>query len=491
MPHHKRRHGAERRHRGQLVLAAPVDPRQILLREILGEEFVAETAVDRVAARREDVAVLATEEERRGAQDAFRELRGRLRHPDAARAVDADRDDLVVQRFGPFRGQAGCAGNDAHRRPERRARAVGVLAAGVGQADGLPEIALAIEPPGDRVGAILGRVETRFAGEEFRIGLVDLRELLVLDPEGARRGVVDALPRLGERHAVVVAAYRLSDGLRQKRSVGNVGEPDLDQLAVVALHERRALQRREEDLAVRPFARVVDDRVLERVARGDLGMPRRQARPDLGADEAAAGVPVDVVEMARDRRQQSGAHVGLARPVLNPVGDHEAQPVLAEDRRVHLASELFDGGQPDDLQVEIVVRRRPFRQVLRVELHVVQLPFAFERRAQHAADVLAGPAASHLVPISREIKRLHFFFLFLGEFLVFSDIKSNAFDDASRLKGNRQNAGPFDKPGFQLAAFDRQEPGRVQHRDQPLGRLEPHGFVRLADGRQRRIGDLE
>ena len=239
-------------------------------------------------------------------------------------------------------------------------------------------------PSSNALGAVVG------AGE------VDIAE------EGAAAiSAQHLVARLPPRLAAAIALHGHLHRAGHAAIGGDVGEGDVNQPGQVLLNERRALEGRGEDRRVRPFAvAVVEDGVLEGVACGNPREARRDARPDLRADERAATVLEPVVVGARERRQQARAHVDLGIAVLRPVRADVQQPVLPQRLRVNGRAALLQGDQPQELDVQVVIRQRFALEVLRVEGDVVHLPAPLERRAERTPDVLPHPAAQHLLAIA-------------------------------------------------------------------------------------------
>ena len=181
----------------------------------------------------------------------------------------------------------------------------------------------------------------------------------------------------------------------------NPRERDLDQFADVAFDEGGRFERCGEDFGVDAVAGVIDAGVAPGERRDLVRFARKQARPDFGADPRAVAVlPLAVVAEPRERREKTVDHVELADAVFVPRSGDEAEPVFAENALVNpVEAVVLDGAQPDELKVEVVVRGGMPLQVLRVERHVEDVAFSLHRSAEGAADVLAGPAAEHLVAV--------------------------------------------------------------------------------------------
>ena len=76
------------------------------------------------------------------------------------------------------------------------------------------------------------------------------------------------------------------------------------------------------------------------------------------------------------------------------------QPVFAEHALVDLKKPLFlNRLEPDELKIEVVVRRGIALEILRVEVDVKKFQLAFIRSAERPADVFSGPAAENLVTV--------------------------------------------------------------------------------------------
>ena len=142
--------------------------------------------------------------------------------------------------------------------------------------------------------------------------------------------------------------------------------------------------------------------------RGDLvGFAGEHARPDFGADPCAVAVLPDVVVAeAGKRRKQTVHHIELADAVFVPRSGDVGEPVVAEHALVDLIDTVFlNRLEPDKLKVEVVVRRGFSLEVLRIERDVERTLFPFKRRAERPADVLAGPAAEHLVAVNFAVQK--------------------------------------------------------------------------------------
>ena len=149
---------------------------------------------------------------------------------------------------------------------------------------------------------------------------------------------------------------------------------------------------------------MVHHRILIGIAGSQLRLPRRQAGPQLRADKAAAAVAVRIAQRAGHGRLDSHTQIVLPCAVLHPVRNDVAEPIIAEDGRVDRAPVFLYRVEPDELQIQVVVRGRVVLQVrLYIEFDMVLLALPLKGRAHHAADILAGPAAHHLVLIGSKV----------------------------------------------------------------------------------------
>ena len=141
------------------------------------------------------------------------------------------------------------------------------------------------------------------------------------------------------------------------------------------------------------------------VAPGELqrvvGGAGEEAGPDFGTDPGAVAVlPLVVVAGARKRGNEPVGHVHLADAVFIPGAGDVVEPVFAEDPFVDLIDAvLFDREQPDELKIEVVVGGGLAFEILNVEIDVEDFAASLHGGAERAADVFAGPAAEHLVPV--------------------------------------------------------------------------------------------
>ena len=229
--------------------------------------------------------------------------------------------------------------------------------------------------------------------------------------ESGRHRLQDTLARILPRLATLISLQCGMDGAGHTAVRRDVGVADLDQFAGVILSERGAFQRGAEHLCVDALVAVVDRGILISVLHGNLGVARRQACPNLREDKRTAAVTVDIVDVAGKRGEQTGGEVVFPGTVLSPIGNNVHQPIFPENGAIDRAAVLLGGVEPDQLQVEVVVGKRFTVGILRIELDREDAPFAFERRAQRTADVLAQPAAQHLVAIVMEVQ-LHWVFTF-------------------------------------------------------------------------------
>jgi len=137
---------------------------------------------------------------------------------------------------------------------------------------------------------------------------------------------------------------------------------------------------------------VVHAPVFAGVAQRQLGTAREERTPEFRTNDRAVRVlPLGVVELAAQRRQQTELHVRLADTVFIPVNRDVLEPVLAENPGVNAGVALLEGLQPQERQVNVVVWRGLAVLKVGVEGDVVGIPLALERHAQGAADVLPGP----------------------------------------------------------------------------------------------------
>jgi len=319
--------------------------------------------------------------------------------------IQRDGLDAVTDGFHPAWRDGRRAVQDAVQRPDRGAGAVGVLAAVHGGAHGVPEIPFPVQEPEHDDADVRRRIPPARPVKEALLEIARRDGVRAAKEGPTAKAGEQGVARLERGAPRLVGGNHAAHGPCHAALCGDVGQRDVDEAQDVPLDERRALQRRAKELAVSALAvAVVDDGVVAGHGRGDLRAPRRHASPDLRADERPARVLVGVPPGAGKRRQQPAAQVGLRRPVFGPVRGDEQRPVLAERVRIDVDALLLHGDEPQELDVQVVVRQRLAGQVARVKGDVVHLAAPLERLAQRAPDVLAQPAAEHPIQILRAVQ---------------------------------------------------------------------------------------
>ena len=317
--------------------------------------------------------------------------------------IDRHRADGFADRLDPLRRNAGPPLDDAEDGADRRAGAVGVVAAVDREAEAAAEIPFAVEQPDDREGDVGGRLEPAEIGAVFDDRVAGGFEIV--------SGLIFA-----DCDADAAGDAAVGRNFRQR---------DVDQFADVAFDEGGGFQRGGEELRVDAVIGVVDAGVAPCELQRVIGGAGEEAGPDFGADPGAVAVlPLFVVEGARERRHQSVGHVHLADAVFVPGAGDVAEPVFAEDPFIHLIDAvLFDREQPDELKIEVVVGGGFSFEVLHVEFDVEDFATSLHGSAECAADVFSGPAAEHLVPVFAavdELARRNLFAEHLISLLLFS-----------------------------------------------------------------------
>jgi len=74
-------------------------------------------------------------------------------------------------------------------------------------------------------------------------------------------------------------------------------------------------------------------------------------------------------------------------------------PVFRQGARIKPGSLLLKGDQPEQLNIEVVVRKRLSLEFLGIKIDVISSPLPFEGISYRAADVLSEPAGQDLVAI--------------------------------------------------------------------------------------------
>ena len=224
-----------------------------------------------------------------------------------------------------------------------------------------------------------------------------------------------------EIRMLVVAFQSLQDRFCCCAFLRYIGQGDIYQGPFVAFHKGGALQSREENFTIHAFAFMIDNGILVGIASRQIRIAGSQAGPDFGADIAAAAVLISIIDQARKGRLQARPQVSLSCPVFHPVGNTIGKPVFSQNRSIYIPSITLHRGQPDNLQIQIIVGRRPHGQILRVEGNIVYLSLSFEGRPQHASDVFSCPAAHHLVFVGCKTQ-FHFFIPSLSKLLFIINV---------------------------------------------------------------------
>ena len=175
-------------------------------------------------------------------------------------------------------------------------------------------------------------------------------------------------------------------------------QADVDEGVGILLDEGGGFQGGEKHLAPLAFtACVVEDGILPGHACRRLGIAGVEHRPDLRTDGGAFFIDEVVLEAAGHGRAQAPRPIAHEEAVLVPgIRGGIGCPGLAELRNRGIAPIRLQGLQPDQLQIQIIVRRgnRGHRIIIgEVEL----LASAFVGSAKRSADVLAQPAGMDLV----------------------------------------------------------------------------------------------
>ena len=298
--------------------------------------------------------------------------------------VDGNGLDCFADRLDPLFRNAG-ASDDAENRTAGRAGTVGIVAAVDRETDRTAEVALAVEKTDNRIGDVcrsLEAAEIRTVVEHFLTG---------------------GLPVLSGVEGVEYDFNAAGDAAVG----GDAGKRIADELAQIALDERRGFKRRGENFRIDAVIRMVDTGVIPRIRSAFVGFSGEETCPDFRADPCAVAVfPDVVVAEAGKRRKQTVHHIELADAVFVPRSGDVGEPVVAEHALVDLIDTVFlNRLEPDKLKVEVVVRRGFSLEVLRIERDVERTLFPFKRRAERPADVLAGPAAEHLVAVNFAVQK--------------------------------------------------------------------------------------
>ena len=141
--------------------------------------------------------------------------------------------------------------------------------------------------------------------------------------------------------------------------VRNIRQSDVQQCIRAALYKCGTLQGCEEDFSAYSLIPMIDNAILIGISGCDLRMSRRQTGPYFRTDKTSAGIFIDIVHHAGHRRDNSRTQIRLPHPILYPIGNHIRQPVFSQDLRVDIPTILLYRRQPDDLQIQVIIRRRP------------------------------------------------------------------------------------------------------------------------------------
>ena len=188
--------------------------------------------------------------------------------------------------------------------------------------------------------------------------------------------------------------------------IRKIGQADVKKRICVRDHERRAFNRGNEDRRVDALAAVIDAGILIGITDGKLRVARAEAGPKLCQDPGAVALAETVSYIAGKRREQAHPKIVLSGAVFRPIRADKGKPVFTEDLAVDLTAIFFDGVEPDQLQIQIVVGKRLIER-LRIIAHVKYAAHSFEWRAKRTADIFAVPASAHFIKIFVKIQ-LHF-----------------------------------------------------------------------------------
>ena len=110
-------------------------------------------------------------------------------------------------------------------------------------------------------------------------------------------------------------------------------------------------------------------------------------------------MPLRVVAETGKRRAEPGCDIAFGRAVFVPGAGDITHPVFAENPFIQpIGAVLFDGEQPHQLKIKIVIRCWPAGGFLCIKADIAKLPGAFHRGAKCAADIFPLPAAEDFVP---------------------------------------------------------------------------------------------
>ena len=305
------------------------------------------------------------------------ELCAGIGYKDMQMPIDTDLTNPVADILLPVFGDPGGAAYDAQNGANSTGGAVTVITAVNGVNNGFFEIAFAVNEADGHKAQIQRSLEPAQIPCSFH----------------------QHIPGVPVGGLFVVLSKDQPDTLGYPAALRDIGQSGLHDLADICFCEGDALQCSGEDLCVNTLTHtVIDGGIHNGVLDSHIGETGSKAGPNLRTDPCAVGVlPLVVFKFTGQGRQQTQRQVLLTNAVFVPGGRDHQLPALCQSIGIKvLGTQAFQGNQPCDLQVQVVVGQR-LSLGRGVAGNIVHCPLAFKGSAHGSADVLADPASKDLV----------------------------------------------------------------------------------------------
>lgn len=172
---------------------------------------------------------------------------------------------------------------------------------------------------------------------------------------------------------------------------GQVRETALHGGFQIVPRRREALHHGKQHFTRNAFATVIQRRVQHGIVRRAIGISRKEAGPDFRSDRRAHSGVEWIFKCTHALDRHTTSQVPAAATVFVPHVVDVIQPGARKVRRLQLPIALLDHVEPDELELEIIVRRGHGRHWI-VKGKIQPLHLALGREAESAADGFPQPA---------------------------------------------------------------------------------------------------
>ena len=174
-------------------------------------------------------------------------------------------------------------------------------------------------------------------------------------------------------------------------------------------HKGSRLQCSRKHLRINPFSIMVYAGIhigeLDRFS----GIPRKETRPDFGADPCTiAELPLVIVARAGKRWIKSVHHVETANGILFPRTNNMIHPVFAKQTRRQIVESIFlCCVEPKQLQIKIVIGSGNSGEFLRIEHRIIHFIFFFKGSPQSSSNIFPCPATINPITVFIKVQIKH------------------------------------------------------------------------------------